>query len=234
MREIQKWTLIGLCLCLLPNCTDNDQSLSNYANEVRKPDFSSFSKSMATNSQVDIINAINGQVEGESTLHRSKNGLTVNYHATDLTPGYAYTLWWVIWNRPDLCGTENQCAVTDFLDPDVEVDVLYAAGHVIGASGKGHFSARLNAGDISESIYDIQGLPQPYGLQLGNSLSAEVHMVLRSHGPAVPGIVNEQINSYTGGCPNDGLYYGFPPFTEIPDEIGECGDYQFAIHPPVL
>ena len=53
-------------------------------------------------------------------------------------------------------------------------------------------------------------------------------MVLRSHGPAIPGEVNEQISGYLGGCTTF-----FPPFTEIPDEVGECGDFEFAIHSPV-
>ena len=53
-------------------------------------------------------------------------------------------------------------------------------------------------------------------------------MVLRSHGPAVPGIIKEQIGSYEGGCTTN-----FPAFTEIPDEVGECGDYEVAIFSPV-
>jgi len=42
-------------------------------------------------------------------------------------------------------------------------------------------------------------------------------------------LVNEQINSYEGGCTDP---FAFAPFTEIPDAIGECGDIEFAIHPP--
>lgn len=38
----------------------------------------------------------------------------------------------------------------------------------------------------------------------------------RSHGPKIPGQVNEQINSYEGGC-----VVNFAPFSEIPDEAGE-------------
>jgi len=65
-------------------------------------------------------------------------------------------------------------------------------------------------------------------LQSGKTFSAEVHIVLRSHGPAIPGIIDEQISTFEGGC-----IIFFDPFTEIPDDVGECGDIEFAIHPPV-
>ena len=78
----------------------------------------------------------------------------------------------------------------------------------------------------SEKIPYLFFLPDPQGL-----INAEIHMVLRSHGPAVPGIVNEQIGSYVGGCPTT-LPYGFPPFSEVPDAAGECGDIIAAVHKP--
>jgi hypothetical protein len=56
---------------------------------------------------------------------------------------------------------------------------------------------------------------------------AELHFVLRSHGPAIPGLVNEQINSYEGGCTTF-----FDPFTKIPMNKGECGDFLFSIFAP--
>ncbi|MGM0458521.1 MAG: hypothetical protein ACQERO_04185, partial [Bacteroidota bacterium] len=73
---------------------------------------------------------------------------------------------------------------------------------------------------------ELFGLPSFGGLQ--DADAAEIHAVLRSHGPKVPGLVNEQINSYKGGCE-----VNFPAFTEIPDEVGECGDIIAAIHAPL-
>lgn len=176
---------------------------------------------------VEVFNPILGMVTGAATLHRNGNGITVNYKTTGLMQNHAYTLWWVIWNKPENC--DGPCDDADFFIADqVEVDVLYGGGHVVGASGKGNFSATLKAGDDSGSINDLFGLPPAGGLQVGNTMAAEVHMVLRSHGPAVPGLVNEQIGSYEGGCEVD-----LPPFTDIPDEIGECGDMEFAIFLPV-
>ncbi len=181
----------------------------------------------SSKSTVAVYNPILGEVTGTSTLHRSKNGITVNYRTTGLTPGYTYTIWWVIWNNPEDCEIPGACLDSDF--GFVEVEVLYAAGHVVGNSGVGNFSARLNVGDDSQSINDLFGLPPAGGLQAGRTWSSEVHMVLRSHGPAIPGMISEQINSYEGGCLDP---FAIPPFTEIPDELGECGDIEFAIHPP--
>ena len=187
--------------------------------------------SRTNKSTVDVINPILGIVTGTSTLHRNSSGITVNYKTTGLTPGYAYTIWWVIWNNPQNCSTPGECGDPDFGNAEaVGVDVLYAAGHVVGKSGVGNFSARLNVDDDSQSINDLFGLPAAGGLQSGNTYSAEVHLVLRSHGPMIPGEVNEQIGGYLGGCDNP---FEFPPFTEIPDEVGECGDIEFAIFSPV-
>ena len=185
----------------------------------------------ANKSTVDVINPILGVTTGSSTLHRTNNGITVNYKTTGLTPGYAYTLWIVIWNNPENCTTPNQCYDGDFAIADqVGVEVLYGGGHVVGGNGKGNFSAHLKEGDVSGSINTLFGLPPAGGLQSGNSLGAEVHFVLRSHGPKIPGMVNEQIGGYLGGCTDP---FAIPPFTEIPDEVGECGDIEFAIHAPV-
>lgn len=184
----------------------------------------------ADKSTVDVVNPILGEVTGTSTLHRSNNGITINYKTSGLTPGYAYTLWWVIWNKPQNCDTPGACTDADFLIADqVEVEVLYGGGHVVGNNGKGNFSAHLNVDDDSDTINDLFGLPPAGGLQTGNTLSAEVHAVLRSHGPKIPGLVNEQIGSYVGGCTDP---FAIAPFTEIPDAVGECGDIEFAIHPP--
>ena len=174
----------------------------------------------------DIIDGVNGGVVGTSTLRRNKNGININFKVDGLIPGHAYTIWWVIWNKPENCDTPYACGEPDFGNPDaVMVEVLYAAGHVVGNSGKGHFSAHLNEWDSSGTINPLFGLDEYGGLH--DAEKAEVHVVLRSHGPAVPGIVNEQINSYGGGCDD---ISSFDPFTEIPDEVGECGDIYFSIH----
>ena len=181
----------------------------------------------------------NLEVIGSSTLHRNKNGITVNYKATGLHPG-AYTIWWVIWNNPQECTTPGGCLDIDFPNPQnppnpdnmVGVEVMYAGGHVVGKNGKGNFSAHLKAGDDSpESMNTSFGFETVGGLRVGNTFDAEVHVVLRTHGPAIPGLVHEQISSYRGGCDNPFLH---PPFTFYPNVIGECGDIAAAIFAPAI
>ncbi len=66
-------------------------------------------------------------------------------------------------------------------------------------------------------------MPSFGGLQ--DARQAEIHLVLRSHGPKIPGQINAQISSFQGGCTTN-----LPPFTEVPDEIGECADIHASIH----
>jgi hypothetical protein len=161
----------------------------------------------ASKATVPVMDFVNNVEAGTATLHRNKNGITINFKATDLIPGHTYTLWWVVWNFPENCaGYPDPCTDADFANAaNVEVEVLAATGHVVGGSGMATFSAHLNENDASGSI----------------------HGVLRSHGPAIPGMVNEQISTYEGGCTDP---FAFPPFTEIPDEEGECGDIYASIH----
>lgn len=168
-------------------------------------------------------------ITGTSTLHRNKNGITVNFKAENLHPG-AYTIWWVIWNNPLKCENGNLCGEPDFATPGVNVEVMFAGGHVVGNNGKGNFSAHLKAGDDSpESMNEAFGLPPVGGLWVGNTFDAEIHVVLRTHGPAVPGLVTEQINSYRGGCDNP---FQYAPFTVYPNTVGECADIAAAVFPP--
>ena len=213
-------------ICLLAGC-DSD-SLIAPESELVSAELQSADAAakINTKSTVDIFNAVTGDVIGKSTLHRNGNGITINFKTTGLMPGHAYTLWWVVWNKPENCATPGACVESDFANAgDVEVQLLYAAGHISGNNGKGNFSAHLKENDDTGSIHELFGLPNFGGLQ--DAQKAEIHAVLRSHGPKIPGQVSEQINSYEGGC-----VVNFAPFTEIPDEAGECGDIFAAIHAP--
>lgn len=176
----------------------------------------------------DAVNPILEEVTGTSILRRTKNGLTINYKTDGLIPGHTYTMWWVIFNNPEACAT-TPCTMDDFMNAgEVQPVLIYGTGHLVGQRGKGNFSSHLKIGDDDGSINELLGLPEVDGLLEGNAFSAEVHMIIRSHGPAIPGLIDEQISVFTGGCEVD-----FAPFTEIPDEEGECGDVEMSIHLPV-
>lgn len=147
---------------------------------------------------------------GSANLHRNKNGVTANFKTSDLEPG-AYTLWIVVFNDPTAC--IEGCNEPDLFIEAVKGEVLFATGHVVGNNGKGNFSARLNEGDNSGSVNSLFGIPDNDGLR--DSQAAEIHLVLRTHGPAIPGMVNEQIGSYTGGCVEN-----------------DCEDILAAVFPP--
>ncbi len=228
-RAIKFFSLI-LVACFISCVQESDSDPltvdSNAESKLNK--FQDVDAKSTVKQTVDIFDVVNGVVAGTSTLHRNSSGITVNFKATGLTPGYAYTIWWVIWNNPENCTTPGACTDIDFGIADaVQVEVMGATGHVVGNSGKGNFSAHLNENDDSSTVNPLFGLPGYGGLL--DAQKAEVHLVLRSHGPAIPGMVNEQISSYEGGCDDP---FAIPPFTEIPDEVGECGDIYASIHQP--
>ena len=170
-------------------------------------------KGGATHCESLVYDAISGNpVAGSATLLRTDKKISMTFKAEGLNPGHAYTIWWVIWNKPEECIIPFACDVPDYAFADiVEVDALYAAGHVVGNNGKGNFSGSLKENDNAGSINDLFDLPK-YGLY--DARTAEVHLVLRDHGLKIPGQVSDQINFYPGGC-----------------VTGDCNDPLFAVFP---
>ncbi|MGB5229766.1 MAG: hypothetical protein WBN55_15970 [Eudoraea sp.] len=168
--------------------------------------------SAKTNSKatLDVSGAIGESgVEGSATLHRNKNGITVNVKTSGLTPGYAYTLWIVAFNNQDGVCDPTGCTPGDSVD--AEAEIMYGAGHVVGGSGKGNFSAHLNENDVSGSV-NVEHFEIPTVGGMMDAQKAEIHVVVRCHGPAIPGMIKEQIQSYDGGC-----------------DMYECNDVWFGI-----
>ena len=152
-----------------------------------------------------LFNDPGTQVPGaSSTLHRSPNGVTINIKTSQLEPGDAVTVWWVIFNNPEEC--IDGCNGPDLGVPAVEASALYTAGNVIGGNGKGNFSGHLQEGDTTGALF---------GPGLIDSQKAEIHMIVRTHGAAIPGLIPEQIQTFGGGC-----------------EINTCSDVQFSVHLP--
>jgi len=141
---------------------------------------------------------------GESMLIRKSDGITVNLKTTGLIPGNVYTLWFVV-----------------FGDAPGPPSSTYATGIIAGDNGRGNFSAQLNVGDLFDTPVILTVFNTP--------LTAEVHMALRSHGPAQPGMIASQIQELDGGCTS-----GFPTGPVLQpdsDVVGYCANIQVAIHP---
>jgi hypothetical protein len=150
-------------------------------------------------------------------LVRNDNGVGVTVHTNGLTPGTADTVWWVFFNNPSAClyGMFGaRCGLNDVLtNPASLPSVQFAAGHVIGGNGVGDYGAYFSAG----ADPDCAGFGLPCDGLL-DARAADVHVVIRTHGDAIPGLVDEQISSFNGGC--------------LPGEpnVGQCHNVQDSVH----
>jgi hypothetical protein len=195
---------------VMASCTKNEELLG----EAPGIDNSNVHpRAPATHCTTDVYDATTLDVTGTATLIRNDNKISMTFNAENLTPGNAYTVWWVIWNKPENCAIPYACDLGDFATTQlVEVDALFATGHVVGGNGVGHFAASRKESDITGStnyLFDEPAFP------LEDARTAEVHLLLRDHGPAIPGQLNEQISSYLGSC-----------------DIYACYEPMFAIFSP--
>jgi hypothetical protein len=171
-------------------------------------------------SSADVISIADAFRVGSSKLGRDTQRVGMTLETSGLPDGHAVTIWWIVFNNPEACAT-TPCDEPDLFNPEVEADVLYAAGAVT-QTGRGYFRGRLTENDRSGSIAHVFEMPAASGLH--NAETAEVHLIVRSHGPVIPEVLERQLNSYEGGC-NTEL-----PVGEIPRAVGECADVEFAVH----
>lgn len=169
-------------------------------------------------------------VIGASRLVRTASGITAVFHASGVPHGHAMTLWFGVINNPEHCAT-SPCTLADFSNPLVQGDFLWGGGAVTGGSGKDHFGGHLKAGDASGSAFIEFGNPDA-AVGLINPLTAEVMLLIHSHGPAVPGqVLKSQLSSFLGGCQ---VFNGPDGFAtgpgDIPDAVGECSTFQVSHH----
>jgi hypothetical protein len=144
-------------------------------------------------------------VTGDANLVRTDTGLTYNLRTSGLTGGDAVSIWWVIFNNPEAC--VDACGVSDVFNPDVNAAVQSGGGHVVGNSGRAGFAGHLNEGQITNEhpmFLDGPGLTDARG--------AEIHLVVRTHGPVIPGMNHAMFNSFEVGC-----------------DVNDCEDVQFAV-----
>jgi hypothetical protein len=153
---------------------------------------------------------LSGLVEGASAhLVRTDNGISYQLHATNLTPGHAYTLWQVVVNNPSACSA-HPCSAADILrNAATGGQVSYGAGHIVGASGRATFAGAQSVGPIPEGWVA--------GVGLGDTTGAEVHLVLNDHGPALAEFMPDMIHTYRGGCSGASPFPGVFPEVAIAD-----------------
>ena len=139
-------------------------------------------------------------IYGSSKLVRNRNGISVVFKTSNLIPGNAYTLWAVAVNIPGLCDAVP-CRVNEIVGParkPVEADALLLKG-LVAHSVEMTFAGHIRENDGSTSVNPDMGLPTGVG-GIWDAETAEIHLVIRDHGVAIPGIINEQTSTFTGGC----------------------------------
>jgi len=133
-----------------------------------------------------------------SILFRNQDGVFFSFYTSGLTNGDAVTLWMAVFNNPEFCAT-SPCTPADFANPAVNGTLLNTGGRVIGPDGSATYGAFRAVGDTTgarPSTGTGNGLVKP--------LSAEIHLVTRSHGPANlmdPMVLAQQLGMFNGGCP---------------------------------
>jgi len=236
-------SFIFLITLLLSACSDPLDPVSVNENSDLLNSFEHTANKAAHASSSVYRFADGSEVEGaEATLLRTRSNVRMTIKTLDLDPHDTYTVWWVIFNNPENCQNISEgdfrCDLFDlFFSEGVNASVLYAAGHVIGGNGKGNFAGSLREGDISGcqapwDAFDL-GLLDPElegqsfdlcGEGLEDSSEADIHLVVRTHGPKIPGLVNDQINTFAGGCTAESSFGA-----DLDEGDNECVDQQFAV-----
>jgi hypothetical protein len=141
-------------------------------------------------------------VMGSSTLTRTDSGIALVLHATGLQAGHTVTIWWMVFNHAQACisGADTpddpddpRCGMADVENPRAGLSVLYAAGNIVDEDGEADFGAHLQEGDTDAAIMGSE-------LGLLDAAAADVHLVVRDHGPVDPRHVVDQIHTFNDFC----------------------------------
>jgi hypothetical protein len=156
---------------------------------------------------VSPVKAADGSVTGYSVLRRGGSEARFRLLTTKLNAEHAYTIWWVVFNHPEHCaGVAGpvRCGMADMANPAVDASALFADGGIVGRVGVGWFSGSLAVDDTTGAIM---------GTGLHDAAGADIHLVVRDHGPASsdPDIRYQQTHTF-GAC------------------NPECADVQTSVH----
>ena len=164
-----------------------------------------------------VLQAVNGidLTQGEiptasaGILVRSPSGIEAHLALSGLFPYNAYTIYWMIYNRPQNCAVQTACNPTDLTDssgaPDPEKikavggTVFIANGFIAASDGTADVTYSLKDGPLPSG--DVAAVPPLAGyLWRGNGLNAYVIVIIRTHGPATAGRMATQISQPEAGC----------------------------------
>jgi hypothetical protein len=138
----------------------------------------------------------------------------------------------VVWNTPEGCAEPFQCAEGDLFNPEAGLAIGFAGGGIVDQAGD-PFRVK---GDLEVGTA-LEGFPYPEFSAAGLALTettlvdsrhAEIHLVVRSHGPAVSGMEASAKRTFNGACRYD------PPLDVTAPAYGTpgpntCVDSHFAV-----
>lgn len=169
------------------------------------------------NESVEVSNHIvfpsGPEVDGATILVRDFRNQVVRIDVTSaaLEPDTTYSIWLAVFNSPDQCAIPGECSVPDIFNPDVRASVFWGGGLLSNADGYGSTTMTLQPGRTDRELFAI---PSDLGLQ--DIRNAEIHVVLRSHGPVgVAGPVAMQLGTASAACPGGDPMNCFNAFASV-------------------
>ena len=148
----------------------------------------------------------------ETMLVRNADSVEVTINTKGLMPDWAYTVWWIIFHHPENC--VEGCGADDLDREDVDGAAFWATGGLADKNGNATFTAQLNARELPSGDDQVMK-DKTGGIGLMDTMT-EIHVVVRTHGKQIAGMVDKQISTLNAGCPPN-----------------QCANEQFAVFEPL-
>jgi hypothetical protein len=182
--------VLALVALVAAGCADQDVTAPTV---LETPSFS-VSQESAT---LFETNGVLGPAWGTATIRRGPQGVQVQLTVTDpavhaALEGNAISIWVASFHNPAACTPGPHCIGTDLDVPATEAALQLGGGRVLG-SGPITFAINVREGDTKNQIRGTAA-------GLVDAETDEIHVVIRRHGPPVPGLVDDQISTPAGGC----------------------------------
>ena len=118
-----------------------------------------------------------GVTVGNAQLIRNNNGITCIIHTSGLVPGDVYSVWWVI---------------------PTEALIFNAAGSIAAGDGTATFAGHASTGPIGPVDNSVV-LSNGDGV-FDSPRTDIINVIIRHHGPPIPGLINQQMGTFNTGC----------------------------------
>lgn len=154
------------------------------------------------------------RIEGATArLVTTEDSVFVSMDTRDLKPGHAYTMWFIPINAPHEC-ENTPCNVGDVVGnrDKTQSDISFGDGMVADEQGNASFAAHRTIGELPGAWFG-HGLKEP--------MTAEIHLVVRDHGPVdqIQDVI-DAITTHNGACTADSA----PDFEGA--QLGKVGGYK--------